>query len=802
MIRNFFFITFRNILRNKIFSLINVFGLAIGFAACIIIYLYVDQETSYDQYHEKGGRIYRLLGYSPRTGGYDAIKPGVLWDHIYGKLPGIEQMTRIFRRTGTMEAEGKKFNEDNLKFSDPGVFEMFSWDFLSGDPENALTDKHSIVLTKHMADKYFPDADPVGKIITLDNQVDFVVSGVISDLPDNSHFTFDFLGHSSIFEDLNPSALEHWGNASVFYYFLLEPGASAQMIEKSIDEIIRQSHPSGDKITLEARLQPLYDIHLYSSHIKWDINPHGDIKVVYGFSLVAFLILLIACFNFTNLTTANAGARARETGIRKVVGASRHRLIYRYMFETLLYSSVALLIGVLIVEWLLPLFNDISGRQLTLSFVKSPELLWIFPAMILFVSVVAGSYPAFVLSGFKPVTILKGSVMSGGTKNNGFQLRLRQVLIVLQFTVSIGLIIGSILINRQMKYVGEKSLGFDREAVLVIENPWDSLMFSRYKRLGAKLMQNTMITGFGASHNIPGSDLNNYTGAFREVSQPKEEGHSVAIVSVDTGFFKTMGAGILSGVDFSDPGPSNVEDLCIINETLLGQLNVEDPLGMDMTGFYSEGTRRIVGVVNDIHYMSLHEKVKPVVYIVSPHQYPPFANNLVVKASEGNAAGAMKMVEELWNETAPNWPLQAHFLDHQLEQHYRADKQVMQVMNIFTLLAIVISLMGLFGLTLFVMRSRTREIGIRQVHGATIRQLMQMFSGEFTILLLFSNIIAWPVAFWFIQNWLDGFAFRIHIGVVPFVVAALVTMLLAMLMVAWHLIRTLATNPVNALRHE
>lgn len=805
MMSNYFRILFRNLTRNKTFSIINILGLSIGIAACIIIYLYVAHELSYDKYHKKGDRIYRLISYYPSSGEHHVIKPAVLYDHINGQIPGVEKMIRIFRRSGTVSYGDKKFNEDNLKFSDPGIFYMFSWNFIAGDPETALNDKHALVLTKSMARKYFGDTDPLGKVMKLDNDVRFIVTGVMEDVPENSHFNFDCMGHSAIFERLNPSALEQWGNSSVFYYLLLKPKADVGSAEKNIEELFRKAHPAGNKISIQSRLQALHDVHLYSSDYKWEINPHGDISNVYGFSLIAFLVLLIACANFTNLTTASATSRMREVGIRKLVGANRNKLIFQFIAETFLYTLLALIIAIVITELFMPYFNELSGKELTFSFTRYPELYFILPLLLIGVSLLAGIYPAFVLSGFRPAVILKGSGLSEIFRLMGkrrSQIRMRQVLIVFQFTISIGLIIGAFIINRQMDYVRKKSLGFNREAVVVIENPWDSLMFKRYKNLRNELASHTLIKDISATHNIPGRQLNNYTGGFREVNEPEDNGRSVGIVSVDTGFFRMMEAAIVSGTSFAGSPSVQPGDACMINEELAKTLEFENPLGREMTGFYDGQPRRIVGVVKNIHYTSLHEKVKPVVYVVSPMQYPPFSNVIVVKIKDGEAGEAVATIEESWSKIAPDWPLEFFFLDQHLDELYKADRQVMKVVNVFTLLAIVISLMGLFGLTLFVMRSRTKEIGIRQVHGATMKNLMRMFSGEFALLLAIANLVAWPVAYWLLLNWIERFAFRIGIGIFPFLLAGVATLLLALIMVAWHVMRTLASNPINSLKYE
>ncbi|MFW5706036.1 MAG: FtsX-like permease family protein [Bacteroidota bacterium] len=805
MFSNFFNILFRNLLRNKVFSIINILGLAIGFAACLIIYLYVVNEVSYDRYHQKGDRIYRLLSFLEEIGESYAIKPAVLYDHINEKVPGVEHMVRIFRYSGKMDHEDKRFNEESLKFADQEVFNIFGWKFIAGDPDLALADRHSIVLTERMAKKYFDEDNPLGRVLTLDNHMQFTVTGVIEDVPENSHFNFDFLGSSKAFEVLNPSSLTHWGNQGVFIYMLLQPGADVRIVEQTIDTIYKQSHPQGNRIMYQQRLQPLHDIHLYSASVNWDISSQGDINNIYGFSIIAFLVLLIACFNFTNLTTASATSRAREVGIRKVIGANRRELIIQFISETMIYALLSLILAVLIVEISLPFFNDLAGKNLKFSFSQYPNLYWIIPCMVVAVSLLAGLYPALVLSRFKPVTILKGSTFAEALSHisrQKVQLRLRQVLIVLQFTITIGLIVSAILINRQMEYVNTKFLGFNREAIVVIENPWDQQMYPRYKELLNRLSGHTAIKGVAGTHNIPGRDLNNYISNFHEKSKSREEGISTGIVSVDTAFFRVMGSRMISGTDFTSPVSGDPERACIVNEELLRLMDVREPVGLVMTGFDDGVERRIVGVVNNIHYMSLHEKVRPAVYINSAESYPPFTTNLVVRLSKGMIAEGMALVEESWAGIAPEWPIEAFFLDQRLDDLYRDDQQVMKVVNVFTLLAIVISLMGLFGLTLFVMRSRTKEIGIRQVHGATAKNLMQMFTGEFALLVLLSNIIAWPVAYWFLINWIEKFAFRIHIGIYPFLLAGVVTLLLALLMVGWHVVRTLAANPVNALRYE
>ncbi len=798
-------IIFRNINRQKAFAFINIFGLTIGIAACLIAYLYISDELGFDKYHEKSHRIYRLLSHDPAKNIRAAIQPGVFFDHAGDNVPGVEKMIRFINWEGAINYGEKKFHETELRFSDSGVFQMFSWKFLRGESRTALNNAHSLVITQSAAIKYFGDDDPLGKSMRLDNQVDLVVTGVIEDIPDNSHFKFNFLGNIQIFKTINPSALNNWDNSGSFYYLLLHEASDPIEIGSILHEKYLSAKPEGRFAPPAFNLQPLEKIHLFSADVSWDIGSHGNIQNVYGFIVVAFLILLIACFNFTNLTTAGATSRAREVGLKKVLGANRIRLIFQFLGESFLFSAIALVLSVVIVELVMPFFNYLTGKSLAFSFADVPQLVFLLPLVLVIVTLLAGLYPAFVLSGFNPMSVLKGGSMSELLKGFGrskFQFRIRQVLIVLQFTISAGLIIAAILINNQMQYIRNKDLGFNKEALLIIENPWDTLMRSRYNRMNDDMRKIPSVLAVSGSHNVPGRNLNNYTGSFRQRNAPREEGVHTGLVSVDYEYFSVMDAGIIAGRNFSKEFSTDADNSCIINQALANLLNLDEPLGIEVEGFYDGNVRRIVGVVQDIHFNSLHQKVSPTAFFVSEKSYPTFYNNIIVRINPANLFQTLDLIEQKWSEIAPAWPFQSYFLDNKLNELYRQEIQITRTTNIFSGLAIFLSLMGLFGLILFVMRARTKEIGIRQVHGATTRNLLSMFTGEFAKLMLISNLIAWPLAYLIIQKWLERFAFRISIDLIPFVLAALTTLLLTLLMVFYHVMKTLRADPVQSLKYE
>lgn len=805
MTRTLFITFFRNIRRNKVFSFINIFGLALGFAACLITYLYITDELSFDKYHQKSDRIYRMLSHNPDHNIYSGIQPARFYDFANENTPGVERIIRKYKWEAVLGFGDNKFHEVDICFADPEVFEVFDWKFIQGDRATALNESQSVVLTQTRAKKYFGDENPLGKTLRLDNALDLLVTGVIEDVPGNSHYSFGLVGSIEIINFINPSALTNWDNASSYYYLLLHEQAQPAMVADKLHELFSNSIPEGKAVPKAFALQPLEDIHLHSANVRWDIAAHGNIQTVYGFAVVAFLILLIACFNFTNLTTAGATARAREVGMKKVLGANRSSLIAQFLAETLLFSLIAMLLSLIMLELAMPFFNRLTEKSLDLGFGANPQLYWVIPAMVALVTMLAGLYPAMVLSGFHPLTILKGGAITELFKVPGkrrLQLRMRQLLIVFQFAISAGLIIAALLINHQMHFIRYKDLGFNQDALLIIENPWDSDMRSRFERMHTDLQKLPAVTGVSGSHNLPGRNLNNYTGGFRERNTPRESGIHTALISVEYEFFGVMNTPIVAGRDFSNAFAKDASGSCIVNQALAAQLGDGDVVGMEVIGFYDGQPRTIVGVAQNIHFTSLHQQVTPAAFFVSYEGYPHYFTHLIIRINPANIFDAVGEIEELWNEVAPQWPMQSYFLDFKLNELYRQEQQITSTTNLFSGLAIFLSLMGLFGLILFVMRSRTKEIGIRQVHGATPSGLVRMFATEFAVLMLIANLIAWPLAYLVIQNWLERFVYRVHIGVQPFVAAAVITLALSLVMVTYHVVRTLRANPVNALKYE
>jgi len=693
-------ILIRNIKRQKAFAFINISGLAIGFAACLIAWLYIADELSFDRYHSKSHRIYRMLNHNPDANSYSGIQPGVFYNFVKDNVPGVVEVIRFFNWEGALSYEEKRFYETELCFSDSGVFDVFSWKFIRGDKSTALNNAYDLVITQSAAARYFGDEDPLGKTIRLSNAFDLLVTGVIEDIPENSHFRFSFLGNSEIFKTVNPSSLDNWGNSGAFFYVLLHQQADSEEVGVRLHDLFKESKPEGYPAPPAFALQPLEKIHLFSANVKWDIGPQGNIQNVYGFAVVSFLILLIACFNFTNLTTAGANARAREVALKKVLGANRRRLVAQFLGESLFFATIALLLSLVIVELVMPYFNHLTGKEINFGFAALSQLYTILIVMLIIVALLAGLYPAFVLSGFHPLGMIKGGSLPELFKGPGkqkLQFRIRQFLIVLQFSISAGLIIAAILINEQMQFVRKKDLGFKQEALLVIENPWDTLMRVRFDRLHTDLKKIPTVTGVSGSHNIPGRNLNNYTRSFRQRNAPREEGVHSGLVSVEPDFFKVMDAQIIAGRDFSKEFANEADVLCIINQTLAKQLKIDDPVGVEAEGFNDGKSRKIIGIVNDMHFTSLHEKITPTVFFISKNDYPPYTSNIIVKINPSDVFRTMNQIEQQWREIAPAWPFQGYFLDNRLNELYRQEKQVTRTTNIFSGLAIFLSLMGLFG---------------------------------------------------------------------------------------------------------
>ncbi len=803
MLRNTLLVFFRKIGRNDLYSIINLLGLSIGITACLLIFLFVRDEFRYDRHHEHARQTYRLLLQGRETGAASAVQPGVMYDHLQGIVPDIHSMARLFFWPECVISTGDKpFTEREMVLADPDVLDIFSLHFMDGDPATALSDPYSVIITEQAARRYFGDSDPMGQQILVENELNLVISGLVESMPAQSHFDFNMIGHIELLEIYNPGALKSWQNSGVFYYFRLGRDADPDHVAAQITQIVSAANEYYSERT-EYALQPLLDVRLHSSHIQWDHALRSDITLVRIFIAIALLTLLLACFNFVNLSVATAVRRIREIGIKKVLGASRGRMIAQFLLETSLVVLAALILALLLTELFLPMLNDLTGKDLSLGLISDPLMPLVLFSVLIIVSLLAGGYPALAMSRYKAIHAMRGEQAIAQVRVSGkkrFNLRLRQLLILFQFAVSIALIIASLVIFWQMRFLSTGDPGYERENLIVIKNPWDQQAPSRALWLKEQMLQHSSVTGVSLAHNIPPFQPNNY-GHISRVGDPDARSTHMAFISIDADYFSTLGARIIQGRDFSSGLATDAGHTVVVNATAAARLGGEVE-GESLRGFYDGEPRRVIGVVEDIHFSSLHEEVMPMVFFISAEQYPQNWFNILLRYQEGSTREVLTYLETQWGNEMPQWPLQYQFVDEQYMSHYQDDRRTMSIVGSFTVLAIVLSLMGLLGLSVHATATRTKEIGIRKVLGASVRSITRMLSGEFGLIVVLSNILAWPVAYLFVHRWLDNFAYRIDVNLLIFLIPALAMYLIAVFTVAVIAHRAANLNPVEALRNR
>ncbi len=792
MIKNYIKIALRNLIKHKAFSVINISGLAIGMACCLLIIIFVQDELRYDRFHDKAGRIYRLTSEWSQRGiiaNYPLIFSGVP-PILQNEFSEVLNFVRFDPRLNVLISSGdKKFYEERLFYTDASVFEVFTFPLVKGDPETALKEPYSIVLTGNMAEKYFSGEDPVGQTLMIDNEHDYKVTGILKKIPRNSHIRFDFLASMATLEAQDPRYGKLWA-WNCYAYLLLPEDYSYLDLVKKLPDFIRRHRGEKAVEAYTFSLQPLTSIHLHS-HLGSEIEPNGDIRYVYIFSVIAFFILLIACINFMNLSTARSANRAKEVGVRKVLGADRIRLAKQFLGESLFLSLMALPAAVALVEFFLPAFNALTGKDLRIDYFGNSVVFIGLIGILLFVGLISGSYPAFFLSTFRPAEVLKGKLKAG----SGSML-FRKVLVVVQFSVSIVLIAGTMIITNQLDFIRNKKLGFDKEQVLVMPVSRSGIgqNFEAFKR---ELLQNPSVESVCGSTSLP-SLL-----PTRSVFIPEgiEEGERLTLrnVLVDHDFIKTFGLEILEGRDFSRDFATDREEAFVVNEAAVKEFGWDSAVGKRLIDL--EGPKgRVVGVVRDFHFRSKHQKIEPLILSLLPSSR--FVYFVSVKMKSSNISDTLAFLKRKWNAFSPGWPLEYFFLDDNFDRMYKSEDRLRQVFMTFTSLAIFIACLGLFGLAAFTAEQRTKEVGIRKVLGASVPGVVLLLSKEFMKWVLIANVIAWPVAYFAMSRWLQNFAYRVSIGWAVFIAAAVLALGVALFTVGFQAAKAALANPSDALRYE
>ena len=779
MFTNYMKITLRNIKRHKGYSFINIAGLAVGIACTIIILLWVQDELSFDRFHENGDNLYKITVTLNQTTWNSS--PWVLTSILKKDYPEIEKGSWYYRTTVNTRYQESIYNE-RIALVAPEFFEMFTFPYIKGDARTALSDLNSIVISEKAALKYFGSDDPVGKIIQLENEVDLTVTGVIKNVPLNSHMQFDLVARPEVF--LPKERLQMW-RMDCPSYVLLAKGVDYHDVARKISNSINQYDPQPTKYTVG--LQPLKKIHLYA------LNGTNPIVFVYIFSAVALIVLFIACINFMNLSTARSAARAKEIGMRKVIGAARKDVIKQFFSESILLSFIALIIAIILVYFFLPAFNTIAEKQLTLDLTGNYIGIGL-AAIALLTGLISGIYPSLYLSSFQPVTIMKSSLAKGGKSHF-----LRRALIIFQFTAAVILIISTSVILKQMRYIRTFDLGFNRNHMITVS--LDDDLLSKYDSMKQELLKNKDIVNVSAASSIPLNIGNNSTVYWE--GRGRDQAMMIPFVCVDYDYFETFSMKMTQGRSFSSEYPTDKQNY-IINETALKMTGYENPIGkMYATVKDREDSKNdtgiLVGVVKDFNCTSLHNEIQPIVFFL--YDMLP-KRQLFIKTNPANIPATIEHIQNTLGTFSPNFIFEYRFLDDEFDRMYTSEANLQKLLEYFTFLAIFISCLGLFGLASFMSEQRTKEIAIRKVLGAKTAIIMVKLSQEFVLLVLLANIIAWPVAAYFLNGWIKTYAYRTNIGVLIFILSAIITLGIAILTVAYQSIKAATANPVDSLRYE
>jgi len=807
MLTNYLKIAWRNLVRYRGFSAINILGLAIGMACCLVIFLFVRDELRFDAFHAKGDRIYRLITYRTADGMEQEMPrtPPAFGPTLKATFPEVEQSVRLFQFGNKIQvAVGEqKFFEKDMYLADSTFFTMFSFPLLAGNPTQVLNEPNTIVISETLAKKYFGNRNPINQVLTIESAYKYRITGVMRDVPAESHLALQLVGSFSSLRDLvGAQRLESWRWHQLYTYFTLAPGTDAARLEAKLPAF-HQKYAGADlaqgNSTYRYWLQPLADVHLRSSDFQMDIARRGDIRYVYAFSVVALFTLLIACFNFMNLSTARSARRAREVGLRKTVGAERTQLIAQFLGESVLQTGLALVLALVLAQVSLGYINDWVGKTLSLRAAVDPVFVLSLLAGGLFVSLLAGSYPAFFLSGFRPLKVLKGDIRgsAGGAL-------LRKNLVVLQFTVSIMLMIGAGIVYYQIQYIQRKNLGFDQQQLVSLPIYTDAMRHD-VETIKADLLQNPAIAAATSCYGVPGG-----TFATDGLWLPdRNKDMSMIMFLTDVDYIPTMGMKMVAGRNFSRSFPSDSSDAFILNETAVKELGWGSPA--NAIGKPVEWRRwaptasgdslkrgKIIGVVKDFHQKTIHQKIEPLVMHIAPAEIA----SIVVRIRPENTAATLAFLEKKWQAMAGEWLFTYTFLDQNFAEKYRSEQTFGQVFALFTFLSLFITCLGLFGLAAFTAEQRTKEIGVRKVLGASVSSILLLLSKDFLKLVLIALLIATPIAWYAMHRWLQSFAYKIDLEWWLFAGAGLLAILIALLTVSSQSLKAALMNPVKSLKTE
>ncbi len=805
MIRNYIKIALRNLWKFKGYTLINILGLAIGMACVILIMLYVKSETSYDKFHQHRDHTYQLniRTTNPQTGESNAraIGPYRLAEEMRIDFSDMEEIVRFVPQGREMVEYGdQRYMEENLTFVDDNVFNVFDFRLTQGDPATALTDPYSLVVTQEIADKYFGTGDPMGKVVQI-RERDYSITGILEEIPQNSQFDFNILVSINAADQIfSRIVLENWGEGSSWTFVRVPVGQNADDYRSRLSAFVDKNLEAWKRFSPEIEMMPLPKLYLHSQDIS-SFASGGDITYVYAFSFIALFILIIACINFMNLATARSSLRAREVGLRKVVGAERSQLIGQFLSESTALALISLVLAVVLARLALPFFNQLADRDISLSLVGDPGLILGLIAITLFVGVVAGSYPALLISGFKPVNVLSGKIQQGLQGGS-----LRKVLVSFQFATSIFLLIVTGIVYQQLQYCKNLDLGFDRENLVLFGAPLE--MRGQFDQFRSELLSNPRIVNAAASSRVPPGRLSSSLRA-RPEGVPEDQQKGMQTVWTDYDFIETMGFDMLTGRSFSRDFPADATTGFILNEAAVQDIGWTPEEALNKTfgsseiadwtaGQWQPRDGKVIGVLKDFHFETLKQEIRPTVYFIAPYM----AWNYVVRISPQQVPETIRFIEDKWSQFNPEVPFEYTFVDDNFADLYANEERQGKIFGVFALLGIFIACLGLVGLASFTAERKKKEVGIRKVLGASSFNLVVLLSKEFTWLVIIAFVVATPLAWMIMRRWLEDFAYQVPVGAAVFLLSGAVALLIAWITVGYQTGKAALRNPVNAIRYE
>lgn len=808
MLKNYLKIFVRNVKKSPGYMSINILGLSVGMAVSLLILLFIQHELSYDRYHEKADRIYRVSRSWFSLGGEVSLHLGhaappfapLIKSDFEGQ---VEEAVRVMKSSAVIKKEADAFTEERLFFADPEIFDVFSWPLLEGDASRALTFPDGMVISESMANKYFGGANPMGQMLEINIsglKFDMIVRGVMQDIPDNSHFKADFFTSMEPVVDYYggyEQMMKNFGGNNFGTYLLLAEDVNPKELESQLPAFIdRHMAPSSQGILAsqgtKLHLRPITDIHLHSN-LDSELEPNGSMENVYIYSAIAIFILLIACINFMNLATARSAKRAMEVGLRKVMGADRTLLVKQFMGETVLIAVIALVFALLLSYASLSAFSNFIGKELSLNLIQHPEYILALLILVLFVGLLAGSYPSLFLSGFQPVKVLKGTYRVGTVHE-----KFRSFLVSGQFAVSIILIVSVLVVWQQLDYMKQKDLGFNKDQLVIL--PAYREFTNNYETLRDRYLQHKGIDQLALGSRIPSGRLLDSQGTQAEVNgelTPLDV--MISDVHVSHSFMETFGIKMAAGRDFDYGLASDSTQAFIINESAvraIGWTDAENALGKQFN--YGERRGYVVGVVKDFHFESLHQPISPMVFMIPDDRY----NSVAIRVNREFQQETMDYLRQEWQALRPNYPFTYYTVADRFDQQYDAEEKVAAVFGFFASLAIIISMLGLFGLSTYSTEQRTKEIGIRKVMGASVSSIVLLLGRDFLKLVLIGFLFAVPVAWYGMKGWLGNFAYSVDISWTVFLIAGMTAALIATLTVSSQSVKAALTNPVDTFKAE